>query len=65
MGGGGGGGGGIFRIFVFVFFFLNALWGEMKRSTLDITGREHQRLQCFLIRRRAELPDYGLFQWAF
>lgn len=54
----------VFSEFLF-FFFLNALWGEMKRSTLDITGQEHQRLQCFLIRRRAELPDYGLFQWAF
>lgn len=38
----------------------------MKRSTLDLlTRQEHQRPQCFLIARMAELPSYGLFQRAF
>lgn len=39
----------------------------MKQSTLDLLTEqeEHQRPLCFLIVRKAELPNYGFFQWAF
>lgn len=53
-------------LFFFSFFFLSSLWTAMKRSTLDLLrGQEHQRPQCFLTTRKAELPNYGLLQRAF
>lgn len=39
---------------------LNILWTAMKQSTKDFfTGQKHQRLHCFPVTRKAELPDYG------